>query len=578
MKLIEALGMLRGMARRTGDALRCFIAAGINPLHLKTFMTAELSLFTDRPVELSEGVFGDLAGNIARLAKSDAVIGLAVIEWADLDPRLGIRSSARWIVDEVADILLTAEARALQLQMAIEEIPAHVTVAISLPTLPLPPFSFGPGWQAGSLELGLRAMAASFGSRIASRTNVRILSQQWLDRVSPQTDRFNAESELLTGFPYGLAHASALAGGLARLTQRQAPKRGLITDLDNTLWNGVLGEDGLNGISWDIEHRAQMHGFYQRFLGALASEGVFVGVASKNDPVLVEEALARPDLALSETMLFPVKANWGPKSESVTHILRAWNVGADSVVFIDDSALELEEVKALHPGIECLQFPKKEDAASVYDLTLRLRDLFGKSTIQEEDSIRVNSVRASHFEFEHAGKAASGSRELLERVGAEISFNFEKTPLDHRVLELVNKTNQFNLNGRRHTETSWMNYLREPATVLLAASYRDKFGPLGKVAVLAGTLRGSRLTIDTWVMSCRAFSRRIEHGCLVALFNRFNLDEVECLFLRTDRNGPLQEFLSEVTEPGPTESCIIRREAIGSFPEVRFSAQEVING
>jgi len=562
MKLIEALDILKGMKRRKGEALVCSLAAGINPLHLKTFLAAELSLlFADQTIEISEGLFGDFLGNLGRLAKADAEIGIVLMEWSDLDPRLGIRNSARWTPLELADILSTARARAAQIQQGIEETCQRLPVVVCLPTLPLPPISFVPGWEAGWFELDLKAIVQSVGAQVSRCAQVRVLSPQRIDLLSPLQERFDVESEVLTGFPYRLPHASVLANCLARLTRNPIPKKGLITDLDDTVWRGIVGEAGTDGISWDLDQHSQMHAFYQRFLGAMASEGVLIGVASKNDPVRVEEALRRSDLALSPAAIFPVEASWGPKSQAVTRILRTWNVGADSVVFVDDSSLELAEVKAAHPEIECLLFPTKDNAA-IYQLALRLRDLFGKSIVLEEDSIRMESIRRSQANTEVLDSSTASPSGFLEDVDAEMSFDFSRTPLDPRALQLVNKTNQFNLNGRRYTEASWHNYFLNPASWLLLASYRDKFGPLGKVAAIAGCQEGKKLIVHTWVMSCRAFSRRIEYKCLAELLDRFNPDEIEFDYLQTDRNGPIGTFLSDVLGALPMSSCTISREAL----------------
>ncbi len=450
-------------------------------------------------------------------------------------------------------------------------------VIVCFPTLPLPPISFVPGWQASSLEIELNAIMQSVRSQISQCSQVRILSPQRIDMASPLTDRFDVESELLTGFPYRLAHASALANLLAQLARRPTPKKGMITDLDDTLWRGLLGEVGIEGISWDLDHHTQMHAFYQRMLGTLASEGVLLAIASKNDSSLVESALGRNDLALSPTAFFPVEVSWGAKSQAVARILKAWNVGPDSVVFVDDSPLELAEVKASHPQIECMQFPTK-NAAAIYELTLRLRDLFGKSAILEEDSIRAQSIRRSHVGANDSTTAKGTPTDFLENMEAELSFNFNKTPLDPRAFELINKTNQFNLNGKRFTESSWQNYLRNLGSFLLVASYTDKYGPLGKIAVIAGRQNGRKLSIDTWVMSCRAFSRRIEYICLEQLFAKFDVDEIELDYVKTDRNSPLREFLGDILGETPWPACTISRQLLEAHSNVVREPQEITNG
>ncbi|MCL5746054.1 MAG: HAD-IIIC family phosphatase, partial [Acidobacteria bacterium] len=356
--------------------------------------------------------------------------------------------------------------------------------------------------------------------------------------------------ELLAGFPYRQAHAEVIAHLLVDALYPPPPRKGLIIDLDNTLWSGILGEVGPANVCWDLTRRAQVHAIFQQLLASLAETGVLIGVASKNDPDLVAEALRRPDLLIRKDLLFPVEVNWGPKSASVTRILRAWNIAADSVVFVDDSAMELSEVAVTHPGMECLQFTAA-NPDNVWKLLWRLRDLFGKQAIREEDGLRSASIRAAAA----LEKAADGelSGEFLEQMRATITIDFRKDPDDARALELVNKTNQFNVNGRRFTEASWKAWLQEPSTFLMRVSYQDKFGPLGQIAVVFGTTGANGIHLDAWVMSCRAFSRRIEHHMLDSLLARHEAGEVVVAFRRTERNGPARDFLSrfgELTEEG----------------------------
>jgi FkbH-like protein len=575
MKLAEALDILKGVKRRSGEAFTCFLATGLNPLHLSTFLTAELSLlFTDQQIEIQHGSYSDLLGNVSRLAKAETDSGIVLMEWADLDARLGVRSSSTWSPSMCADIISTVRTRASQIQLTIVETCQHMPLVVCFPTLPLPPFSCVPGWQASSLEIELNAIMQSVRSRVSQCAQVRVLSPQRIDMVSPLRERFDVESELLTAFPYRLAHASALANLLAHLTRKPTPKKGLITDLDDTLWRGILGEVGVEGISWDLDHHSQMHAFYQRMLGALAAEGALLGIASRNERSLVESAFGRKGFALSPTVFFPLEVSWGPKSEAVDRTLKTWNVGPDSVVFVDDSPLELAEVKASHPEVECIQFPTKNSAA-IYDLALCLHDLFGKSAILEEDSIRVRSIRRSHAGANAYEAAKATPTSFLEHVEADMSFNLNKTPLDPRALDLVNKTNQFNLNGKRYTEASWQNYFRNPASFLLVASYADKFGPLGKIAVVAGRQNGRQLSVDTWVMSCRAFSRRIEYMCLEELFAKFDIDEIELNYKMTERNNPLREFLGKVLGDAPWAGCTISGQLLEASSTTLREPQEI---
>ena len=302
-----------------------------------------------------------------------------------------------------------------------------------------------------------------------------------------------------------------------------------------------------------------------------------MGIATKNDRALVENVFQGRTPVLPASAVFPIEAHWGAKSESVARILKIWNIGADSVVFVDNDALELAEVKQAHPGIECLLFPEKNIAA-VHDLLLRLRDLFGTKQLLEEDAIRLKSLRNGHAMRATTQTASVAPEFLLESLEAELTVSFDNEGKDPRGLELINKTNQFNLNGKLQTESSWRTYARDPGAFVMIVAYQDKFGPLGKIAVLAGH-RGRKVRIDTWVMSCRAFSRRIEYRCLEEIFTRFDADEIEFDFAATPRNGPFRSFLAEILGKNPeTRCCLARHVFLERGPKTHHRILEVVNG
>lgn len=578
MNLIDALEILKQPTPSTGGALRVFLACGFTPLHLQTFLAAHLRERTPhRAVEIKAGLFGDLAGSIERLAPSAGDVLVVVIEWQDLDPRLGVRNLGGWRVDTLPDVLDSVQAALSRLERALKAASAAAPVMLCTPTLPLPPVFTEPGYQAGKAELRLRNLVSDFAASISRERFVRVLSAQLLDERSPLGARFDIQSELLAGFPYKLAHASTLGELLATLIHNPAPKKGLITDLDDTLWAGILGEAGVEGISWHLEQHAQIHGLYQQFLASLASAGVLIAAASKNDPALVQQAFERKDLILSKQNVFPVEAHWSQKSESVRRILKTWNVAPDAVVFVDDNPMELAEVQAAFPEMECLLFPRGDDQA-VWDLLKRLRGLFGKSEVSAEDALRLQSIRAAGVLRESVNGHGASLDDFLQNAAASIEFDFSKNSADTRAFELINKTNQFNLNGKRLTDTSWIAYLNDPVSFLMTVTYEDKFGPLGKIAVLLGKIQRDALAVDFWVMSCRAFSRRIEHQCLKQLFERFECDEISFAFEATPRNAPLQEFFSALPGSAPEPRLrLSRRSFLEKSPRLFHRVKEVVH-
>jgi FkbH-like protein len=570
MKLVEALEILKCPVAEGASPFSVYLVSSFTPLHLQTFLAAKLCKANpELLVHISTGLYGDIRGNLTRMSQSNSSAAAIVLEWGDFDARLGLRSLGSWDPEAAGEILENAQQFAKFLDTLLRCMPVKFPVSISSPTLPLLPISPSPSWNSSKFELSLRLCVTSLLEAVSELENLQIVSSEQLDAASPITKRLDLKSEYASGFPYHLPHASELAHRHAKQLLPLNPKKGLITDLDDTLWLGILGEVGVDGISWDLEHGAQSHGSYQRFLQSLNRTGVLLAAASKNDPTIVREALQRSDLLLAGNVLYPIEANWGPKSESVNRILKTWNIAADSVVFIDDSPMELAEVKTTHPDIECLLF-QKTDPGAVLDLQYRLRDLFGKRRITQEDAIRQQSIRIARSFRTDNGDGNVVSDDFLHKAEAELTLDFRKQPLDPRALELVNKTNQFNLNGRRWSDAEWLAYMQDTNSILVLVSYRDKYGPLGKISVLAGRKSGQSMEIDVWVLSCRAFSRRIEHRLIQELFHRFELKEIVFRFEATSKNGLLQEFLHFAVGQAPSPSVGLTRAQFDSINPVTY--------
>jgi FkbH-like protein len=540
MKLAHALEIVQRRGTGTGRPFAVWLACGCEPLHLRTFLAAELTeRLTPAPVEVHTGLFDDLAGNVerARDAGNDPVA--VVVEWADLDPRLGLRRLGGWRPDQLDDIVAQTHAALERLQRVVLAAAAGRRVVCVMPTLALPPlFPQAPG-QSGPHELTLRSLAAGTAARLSSQPGVSMVSQQRLDTLSPTAARRDAKAELGAGFPYSLEHASAVAGLLAELLCPPVPRKGLITDLDDTLWKGLLDESGPQAVSWTgVDHR---HALYQQILASLAGAGVLIGVASRNDPELVAEALARPDLLIGHDELYPVEVTWGAKSRAICRILETWNLTADAVVFIDDSPLERDEARERLPGLLTLAVPADDDGISPF--LEQLRALFGKSELSAEDGLRLQSIRAAQA-LNGALATADGSADFLAGVEGTIEFR-HGTARASRALELIGKASQFNLNGQRVTEADLAHATRRGGE-LITVSYADRYGPLGAIAALLVTPGDAGPAIDAWVMSCRAFARRVEHHTLRHVFDWFAADEVALVFHPTARNVAMREFLTSL--------------------------------
>jgi FkbH-like protein len=341
------------------------------------------------------------------------------------------------------------------------------------------------------------------------------------------------------------------------------PLKGVITDLDDTLWRGLAGEVGPENVSWDLDHGSQPHALYQQLLASLAANGTLVAIASKNDPEVVAAALARSDLRLDPRAVFPIEVSWDAKSAAIDRILAAWNVSADAVAFVDDSAFELEQVRSRHPSLHCLRFPA--EPAAVLELCRELRDSCGRmAPASAEDRLRRDGLAAKARA--EAERVASGTtmEDFLAGLRARTTVAFGRSAHERRAWELLNKTNQFNINGLRIDEISWQRQLEERGTVLITVGYEDRSGPLGVIGSMLATPRDGAVEVSAWVLSCRAFSRRVEHRMLRTLFDRFGAGTVSVAYVPTQRNSPVREFLSafaDVGESGPVRVTQERFEA-----------------
>jgi FkbH-like protein len=550
--LQDSLERARAAESRTGEVYTLCLVCGFTPLALRTQLLAAVAdRLPSRRIECITKTMDELLEG-----RVGAVHGLAVVcEWPDLDRRLGVRAAGGWGGAAAADAVAAAEARLAVLTERLVAAAGRSRVALTLPSLELPPAFTTPRPAADPLDLRLRAAVAASAARCAATPRIAVLAADALAAESPLAARRDVAREIAFDLPYTPKHSSQLAQALAQLLVPATPLKGVITDLDDTLWRGLSGEIGPDGVSWDLDHGSQPHALYQQLLASLAANGTLVAVASKNDPQTAAAALARADLRLDSRILFPVQVSWDAKSEMIERILASWNIAADAVAFVDDSPFELAQVRSRHPSLVCLQFPS--DPAAVLDLC---RELRGRTEASAEDLLRRDAIAArANAESE---RIASGTtmEDFLAALRARTTITFGSAQHATRAFELVNKTNQFNINGSRIDEIAWQRQLENPETVLVTAGYEDRSGPLGMIGAMLASPRNDAIEVSTWVLSCRAFSRRIEHRMLRSLFDRFRTRTVSVAYTPTARNAPVREFLAAFASVGESSPVRVTQE------------------
>ncbi len=297
-------------------------------------------------------------------------------------------------------------------------------------------------------------------------------------------------------------HVQALLGG---------SKKCLVLDLDDTLWGGIVGEDGLAGIGLGSEFPGSQHVAFQRAVLNLHRQGIILALNSKNNYADVEDVfLNHPDMVLSLEHFSAVRINWQDKPTNVLEIAEELNIGTDSLVFFDDNPVERAIMRSSLPQVMTIEVPKDPGA---YVSALLSGRWFESLAFTEEDGNRGQMYRAQR-ERDDLRRASPDVFDYL--MGLEMSLEME--PCNQysfpRVYALLHKTNQFNLTSRRHSESVLQQLVQDPGIGVFTARVRDRFGDSGIVGVAIVRMEGETVVIDTLLLSCRVIGRGVETAIL----------------------------------------------------------------
>ena len=337
------------------------------------------------------------------------------------------------------------------------------------------------------------------------QTAARFGKDRWHDAVMWHTAKQYPSAEAMPALGHQL---TAMLRAILGLTSKC-----VALDLDGVLWGGVIGEDGLAGIKLGGGPAGEAYVDFQRYLKSLAGTGVLLAVCSKNNP---EDALLpfrqHPEMVLREEDFTVMVANWNAKDENLREIAAKLNIGLDAVVFVDDNPAERSRVRQILPEVEVPEMPADP---ALYVSTLSRLGVFETLTITQEDRLRTMSIREN---LER--KALEASAGSVDDYLAQLDIKVQLLPFDEvnlpRIVQLINKTNQFNLTTRRRTDAE-VRALMTAGAYTQAMRVRDRFGDSGLTGVLIAIPEGEGLRIDTWLMSCRVLGRRLEEVVFAAL-------------------------------------------------------------
>jgi FkbH-like protein len=291
-------------------------------------------------------------------------------------------------------------------------------------------------------------------------------------------------------------------------------KKCLVLDLDNTLWGGVIGDDGVQNLLLGRDHPVgEAFLDFQRYVKDLQQRGIILAVCSKNDIENAKDGFSHPDSILKVEDFSAFKANWNPKPENLREIAAELNIGLDSLVFIDDNPAERALVADQLPEVAV---PEVGSDVSRYAEVLEHERYFEVDRVVQDDLNRSgyynsNAQRSSYQSgFSDYGEFLA-SLEMTAEIGPFSAVYLE------RITQLINKTNQFNLTTKRYTSAEVESISRDPGFVTLYGRLADRFGDNGLVSVLIGSVSGDTVELDLWLMSCRVLNREMEFAMFDAL-------------------------------------------------------------
>lgn len=387
---------------------------------------------------------------------------------------------------------------------------------------PLPPLFPDPA-RGAALACSLESLALGLGARVLP------------------ADAFGLASYLYSGCPVGGDAIGLVAEAAveAAAAPRTEPRKVLVTDLDNVVWSGLLAEEGAEGIACEPSGRGYRHFVYQGLLRRLRREGTVLAAVSRNDPDVVLAPFRSGRMLLREEDFVAIIASYNAKSAQIRELAQRLNLGLDSFVFVDDNPVEVAEVSLALPDVRCVTFPQHDDelVAFLDDLA----SLFPHREITAEDRGRTDLYRRRLEGFVAADLQGADLTRFLQDLKMTLTIHDRGRGDRTRALQLINKTNQFNLNGRRLTDEQLRANL-DAGGRLFGATLADRTGDHGEILACLVAQDG---TIESFVMSCRVFQRRVEYAFLAWLMAQPN-PPTGLQWASTPRNAPFQQFLREV--------------------------------
>ena len=322
-------------------------------------------------------------------------------------------------------------------------------------------------------------------------------------------------------------------------------KKCIVLDLDNTLWGGIVGEDGFDGI--ELGHSSNGKAFvdFQKELLSLWNHGIILAINSKNN---FEDAMKvineHPNMILREKNFASIQINWNDKAQNLKQIAEEINIGLNSIAFFDDDKINRERIKQEFPEVLTIEVP---DDPSQFSLILKNLNDFNVLQRTDED-IKRGQMYSQQRERKELEKSISNLDDFLEQLDIKVKMKNSSEFLIPRISQLTLKTNQFNLTTKRYQEEEIRNFTNDDKFIVGCAQVSDKFGDNGITGVYIINKQEKVWFIDTFLLSCRIMGRGVENGIISQILidaKNNGVEEIRANFIPTQKNKPAENFLPD---------------------------------
>jgi len=479
-------------------------------------------------------------------------ITLILLTWEDLHPALRTTSACIQPADRQEIHVQIQQAMTGLIGRFRDNVPGNILVTI-LPSPLSPGLGLYDGMAAMSETHWWNLIKASLANEIREKFSaVTFIDMDQLVMQVGRDNFFDLRLWYSSTFPFtpagSLAVSNAATTIIASLHLTKA--KVIVLDADNTLWGGVIGEDGFNGIALGQDYPGRAYVDFQKRILSLQQRGFILALCSKNNPEDVREVLQNhPHQLLRDEHFAAQRVNWLPKPDNLRSLAEELNLGLDSFIFVDDSDHECAAVRHSLQEVEVIQVPSSApeiptclDSLARLEITSLTREDLEKTAMYTQERLRKS-------QFEELSAAGGGVKDYLQSLNMKMSVGLDDLSNLQRLAQLTQKTNQFNLTTRRYNEQDMAEKINNANSSVFHFSLADNFGDSGIVG-LAIIERESKNSarLDNFLMSCRVIGRMAEQAFLSAILYNLQsrgIEELSADYVPTRKNALVETFLPD---------------------------------